>query len=43
MTFDVVIGRSKKDVEKYGKDGTIFLGKQYVKMGKLLLSLTLFI
>ncbi len=34
MTFDVVIGRSKKDVEKYGKDGTIFLGKQYVKMGQ---------
>jgi len=34
MGFDIVIGRSKKDVEKYGKDGTIFLGKQYIQMGQ---------
>ncbi|MEK6900235.1 MAG: ATP-binding protein [Nanoarchaeota archaeon] len=34
MVFDVVIGRSKKDVEKYGKRGTAFLGKQYVQMGQ---------
>ena len=34
MVFDVVIGRSKFDQAKYGKDGTIFLGKQYVKMGQ---------
>jgi uncharacterized protein len=34
MVFDVIIGRSKKDVQKYGKDGTIFIGKQYVKMGQ---------
>ena len=34
MVFDVIIGRSKDNVEKYGKDGTIFLGKQYVKMGQ---------
>ena len=34
MVFDVIIGRSKKDVEKYGKEGTIFVGKQYVKMGQ---------
>ena len=34
MVFDVIIGRSKGDVEKYGKEGTIFLGKQYVKMGQ---------
>ena len=34
MVFDVVIGRSKKDVEKYGKEGTILLGKQYIKMGQ---------
>ncbi len=34
MSFDVVIGRNKKELEKYGKDGTIFIGKQYVKMGQ---------
>jgi len=34
MTFDVIIGRSKKDVSKFGKKGTILVGKQYVKMGQ---------
>ena len=34
MVFDVIIGRSKKDVEKHGKKGTILMGKQYVKMGQ---------
>ncbi len=34
MVFDVIIGRSKKDVAKYGKEGTVFIGKQYVKMGQ---------
>ncbi|MBI2146082.1 DUF87 domain-containing protein [Candidatus Woesearchaeota archaeon] len=34
MVFDVVIGRSKKDLEKYGKEGTILMGKQYIKMGQ---------
>ncbi len=34
MVFDVVIGRSKHDIEKYGKEGTILLGKQYIKMGQ---------
>lgn len=34
MVFDVIIGRSKKDVEKFGKKGTVLLGKQYVKMGQ---------
>ncbi|MGM5482444.1 MAG: ATP-binding protein [Nanobdellota archaeon] len=33
--FDIVIGRSKKDKEKFGKKGTIFLGRQYVKMGQV--------
>ncbi|HCX23704.1 MAG TPA: hypothetical protein DHN29_17410, partial [Cytophagales bacterium] len=33
MVFDVVIGRNEHEVQKYGKEGTIFLGKQYVKMG----------
>ncbi len=31
--YDVVIGRNKKNVEKYGTDGAIFIGKQYVEMG----------
>ena len=34
MVFDVIIGRSKKDVEKYGKEGTILIGKQYIQMGQ---------
>ncbi|MEK6863141.1 MAG: ATP-binding protein [Nanoarchaeota archaeon] len=34
MVFDVIIGRSKKDVETFGKRGTVFLGKQYVQMGQ---------
>ena len=34
MVFDVIIGRSKKDVAKYGKEGTILLGKQYIEMGQ---------
>ncbi|HLD00596.1 MAG TPA: ATP-binding protein [Candidatus Nanoarchaeia archaeon] len=34
MVFDVIIGRSKKDIEKLGRLGTILLGKQYVKMGQ---------
>ncbi|MBW2990047.1 ATP-binding protein [Candidatus Woesearchaeota archaeon] len=32
--YDIVIGRSEKDRLKYGKEGTIFLGKHYVKMGQ---------
>jgi len=32
--YDIIIGRSEKDREKYGKEGTIFLGKHYVKMGQ---------
>ena len=34
MVFDVIIGRSRHDVQKYGKEGTILVGKQYVKMGQ---------
>ena len=32
--YDIIIGRSEKDREKYKKEGTIFLGKHYVKMGQ---------
>ncbi len=34
MVFDVIIGRSKNDIDKYGKQGTVFLGKQYIQMGQ---------
>ncbi len=30
---EIIIGRSKSDIEKYGNEGTVFVGKQYVKMG----------
>ena len=32
--YDIVVGRSKSDVEKIGTRGTILLGKHYVKMGQ---------
>lgn len=32
--YDIVIGRSPKDLDKFGSDGTIFLGKHFVKMGR---------
>jgi ABC-type dipeptide/oligopeptide/nickel transport system ATPase component len=35
MVYDIVIGRSKKDIDKLGIKGAILLGKQYVKMGQV--------
>ncbi len=35
MVQDIIVGRSKADIEKYGTLGTIFLGKHYVKMGQV--------
>lgn len=32
--YDILIGRSEADKEKYGTQGSIFLGKHYVKMGQ---------
>lgn len=32
--YDILIGRSEADKEKYGAQGTIFLGKQYIRMGQ---------
>ena len=32
--YDIIIGRSEKDKEKYGTGGAVFLGKHYVKMGQ---------
>ena len=32
--YDIFIGRSEADKEKYGTQGAVFLGKHYVKMGQ---------
>ena len=32
--YDIIIGRSASDKKKYGTDGTIYIGKHYVKMGQ---------
>ena len=32
--YEIIIGRKEKDREKYGTEGSIFLGKQYVRMGQ---------
>ena len=32
--YDIIIGRSEADKEKYGTQGAIYLGKHYVKMGQ---------
>jgi len=34
MVYDIVIGRGAPDRKKFGLNGTIFLGKQYIKMGQ---------
>jgi len=30
--MDIIIGRTPDDVEKFGKEGTAFIGKEYIKM-----------
>ncbi len=35
MPFDIVIGRDEEERKKYGMNGVIYLGKQYVKMGNV--------
>jgi len=32
--YDIILGRSAEDLDKFGTDGTILLGKHYVKMGR---------
>jgi len=32
--YEIIVGRSEADKVKYGTEGTIFLGKQYVQMGQ---------
>jgi len=33
MVYEIILGREEADVQKLGTRGTIFIGKQYVKMG----------
>jgi len=30
--MDIIIGRTADDIEKFGKEGTAFIGKEYIKM-----------
>ena len=34
MVYDIIVGRDKAEKERFGKKGTIFLGKSYVKMNQ---------
>jgi len=34
MPFNIVIGRNESDRKKFGDKGTVFIGKNYVKMGQ---------
>lgn len=34
MVFEIILGRAPKDTEKLGTKGAVFVGKQYVTMGK---------
>ena len=34
MVFDVILGRNESDLRKFGKDGTVFIGRAFVKMGR---------
>ena len=33
MVFDIIVGRNEEDKKKLGKQGVVFLGKQYVQIG----------
>ncbi len=35
MVYEIIIGRGESDKKKYGKEGTILLGKHYIKMGQV--------
>ena len=32
--YDIIIGRNQEEQKEYGTDGTIFIGKHYVRMGQ---------
>ena len=33
--YDIILGRNKEDQKKYGTQATAFIGKHYVKMGRI--------
>jgi len=33
MPYEVIVGRDESDLKRFGKEGLIYLGKSYVKMG----------
>ncbi|MBW3003198.1 DUF87 domain-containing protein [Candidatus Woesearchaeota archaeon] len=35
MVYNIILGRSRQDIDKFGEKGTILLAKQYVKMGQI--------
>ncbi len=35
MVYDIIIGRKKGDIDKYGKKGTVLLARQFVQMGQV--------
>tara|TARA_B100000315_G_scaffold251869_1_gene287488 strand:+ start:175 stop:1503 length:1329 start_codon:yes stop_codon:yes gene_type:complete len=35
MVYEIILGRGKKDRDKYGTTGCVFLAKQYVKMAQI--------
>ncbi|MBI4145303.1 ATP-binding protein [Candidatus Woesearchaeota archaeon] len=35
MAYEIILGRDEKDREKFGLQGTVLLGKHYVKMGQV--------
>jgi DNA helicase HerA-like ATPase len=34
VAYDIILGRTRQDKERFGLDGTIFLGRHYVQMGQ---------
>jgi len=34
MAYEIILGRSESEKKKFGKEGAVFLGRQYVKMGQ---------
>ena len=34
MAYDIILGRDDSDKERFGKEGTVFFGKHFVKMGE---------
>jgi len=35
MVYEIIVGRNASDKKKFGKRGTILLGKHYIKMGQI--------